>query len=81
VEGSDVHTWGTVTDISQNGCYVELMATFPVGAIVDLQLELNEIRAHVKGEVRVSYPCLGMGIAFREISDENRCDPFKCCAP
>jgi hypothetical protein len=72
VEGSDVHTWGTVTDISQNGCYVELMATFPVGAIVDLQLELNEIRAHVKGEVRVSYPCLGMGIAFREISDENR---------
>jgi hypothetical protein len=72
VEGIDVHTWGTVTDISQNGCYVELMATFPVGAIVDLQLELNEIRAHVKGEVRVSYPCLGMGIAFREISDENR---------
>ena len=72
VEGSDVHTWGTVTDISQNGCYVELMATFPVGAIVDLQLELNGIRAYVKGEVRVSYPCLGMGIAFREISDENR---------
>jgi hypothetical protein len=51
---------------------VELMATFPVGAIVDLQLELNGIGAHVKGEVRVSYPCLGMGIAFQEISDENR---------
>lgn len=72
VEGSDVHTWGTLTDISQHGCYVELMATFPVGANVDMQLELNGIRAHVKGEVRVSYPCLGMGIAFREISDENR---------
>ena len=36
VEGSDVHAWGTVTDVSQNGCYLELMATFPVGAIVDL---------------------------------------------
>ena len=72
VEGSDVHTWGTLTDISHHGCYVELMATFPVGANVDLELELNGIRAHVKGEVRVSYPCLGMGIAFREISDENR---------
>ena len=72
IEGSDVHTWGTVTDISQNGCYVELMATFPVGANVDMQLELNGIRAHLKGEVRVSYPCLGMGIAFRDLSDENR---------
>ena len=26
----------------------------------------------MKGEVRASYPCLGIGIAFREISDENR---------
>jgi hypothetical protein len=72
VEGSDVRTWGTLTDISQHGCYVELMATFPVGANVDLELELNGIRAQVKGEVRASYPCLGIGIAFREISDENR---------
>jgi PilZ domain len=72
VEGSDVRTWGTLTDISQHGCYVELMATFPVGANVDLELELNGIRAQVKGEVRVSYPCLGMGIAFREITDENQ---------
>jgi hypothetical protein len=72
VQGSDIRTWGTLTDISQHGCYVELMATFPVGAIVDLELELNGIRADVKGEVRVSYPCLGIGIAFREISDENR---------
>ena len=72
VQGSDVRTWGTLTDISQHGCYVELMSTFPVGANVDLELELNGIRADVKGEVRVSYPCLGIGIAFREISDENR---------
>jgi hypothetical protein len=71
-KGSDVRTWGTLTDISQHGCYVEMMATFPVGANVDLELELNGIRTHVVGEVRVSYPCLGMGIAFREISDEDR---------
>jgi hypothetical protein len=72
VQGSDIRTWGTLTDISQHGCYVELMATFPVGANVDLELELNGIRADVKGEVRLSYPCLGIGIVFREISDENR---------
>jgi PilZ domain-containing protein len=72
IKGSDIRTWGTLTDISLRGCYIEMMATFPVGATVDLLLELNGVRAEVTGEIRVSYPCLGMGIAFREISDANR---------
>jgi hypothetical protein len=72
VQGGDVRTWGTFTDLSASGCYVELKATFPVGAILDLELELNGIRTLVKGEVRVSYPFLGMGVAFREMTPENR---------
>jgi hypothetical protein len=72
VQGSDVSTWGTLTDISMGGCYVEMMATFPVGATVELVLELNGLRARVVGEIRVSYPCLGMGIAFRQVSDEDQ---------
>lgn len=71
-EGSDVRTWGTFTDISMTGCYVEMTATFPVGSRVDLALELHGIRTQVQGEVRVSYPYLGMGIAFVEISPQNR---------
>lgn len=72
VTGSDVRTWGTFTDLSMNGCYVEMTATFPRGAIVDLNLELNGLQVHTKGEVRVSYPFLGIGIAFRDMTDENR---------
>jgi PilZ domain len=72
VAGSAVRTWGTFTDISVTGCYVEMTATFPVGATVDLGLELHGVRVQVQGEVRVSYPYLGMGIAFTEISDQNR---------
>jgi PilZ domain len=71
-QGSDVRTWGTFTDLSVGGCYVELKATFPVGAIIDLALELNDVRAQLKGEVRVSYPFLGMGVAFRDITPESR---------
>ena len=41
-----------------------------MGAIVDLELELNGVRAEVKGEVRVSYPFLGMGVAFRDMTVE-----------
>lgn len=71
-EGSEIRTWGTLTDISMNGCYVEMTATFPVGSRVDLGLELHGVRFQVKGEVRVSYPLLGMGIAFTEISERDR---------
>jgi hypothetical protein len=71
VAGSDVRTWGTFTDISMTGCYVEMTATFPVGSRVDLSLELQGESVQVQGEVRVSYPCLGMGIAFTEITEQN----------
>jgi hypothetical protein len=41
VGGTDVRTWGTLTDLSIHGCYIEMTATFPVGAMVDLVLEIE----------------------------------------
>jgi PilZ domain len=52
VEGSDVGTWGTFTDLSMHGCYIEMAATYPVGAVVNLVLGLNGLQVYVKGEVR-----------------------------
>jgi hypothetical protein len=49
-----------------------MTATFPVGTVVDLALEALGVRVHTKGEVRVSYPFLGMGIKFKEIADEEK---------
>ena len=71
-EASDVRTWGTLSDISMHGCYIEMTATYPVGTCVDLTLEAVGVRVHVAGEVRVSYPFLGVGIAFREVAFEQR---------
>ena len=70
-EGCDVHTWATFNDISLHGCYVEAQATYPVGTNLQLKLEANGIRVESKGNVRVSYPYLGMGIAFVDMSDES----------
>ena len=39
VEGNDARMWGTVTDVSLHGCYVEMNTTFPVGTKVDLVLK------------------------------------------
>jgi PilZ domain len=64
---SDVRMWGTVTDVSLHGCYVEMNTTFPVGTKVDLVLKSFGIRIEAPGTVRASYPFLGMGICFAEI--------------
>lgn len=68
----DVRTWATFSDISLHGCYVEAQATYPVGAILHMKLEANGFRVETMGNVRMSYPYLGMGIAFEEMSEEDR---------
>jgi len=67
----DVHTWATFTDISLHGCYVEAQATYPTGTVLQMKLEANGVRVEITGNVRVSYPYLGMGIAFVNITEEN----------
>ena len=70
-EGIDVRTRAAaVSDISRSGCYVELQATSQVNTSVDMLITVNEIGVRVKGVVRTSYPLLGMGISFTEISKE-----------
>lgn len=68
----EVRTWATFTDISLHGCYVEAQATYPVGSVLRLKLEANGQRVEVTGNVRVSYPYLGMGIAFVEMTEDNQ---------
>ncbi|HTT20302.1 MAG TPA: PilZ domain-containing protein [Candidatus Sulfotelmatobacter sp.] len=70
-EGCDVRTWATLTDVSLHGCYVEEQATYPAGTLLHMKLEVNGIRFETKGKVRISYPYLGMGIAFEDMSEEN----------
>ena len=66
-QGSDVTMWGTLTDISLHGCYVEMHTTFPIDTKVDLVLTSFGIQIQARGTVRTSYPFLGMGIGFAEI--------------
>jgi hypothetical protein len=67
-----VAIWTTFTDISLHGCYVEATTTYRVGVKLGLKLEANGFRVETIGEVRVSYPHLGMGISFSQMSDEDR---------
>lgn len=67
-DGIEASMKARVTDISENGCYAEMQATSPPGAVLNLVVEVNGIRVSVRGTVQVCYPLLGMGIAFTEIT-------------
>lgn len=66
-EGNDARMWGTLTDVSLHGCYVEMNTTFPVDTKVDVVLKSFGIRIQASGTVRAAYPFLGMGIRFAEL--------------
>ena len=70
-EGCDVRTWATFSDVSLHGCYVEAQATYPAGTMLYMKLEASGVRLETKGNVRVSYPYLGMGVAFVDMSEES----------
>jgi hypothetical protein len=51
---------------------MEAAAGYAAGAILTLLIEVNGVRVEAMGEVRVTYPGLGMGICFTKLSDEDR---------
>ena len=71
-EGIDARMWGTLTDISLHGCYVEMSNTFPVDTKVNLVLKSCGIQIRAAGTVRASYPALGMGIRLSEVDPEQQ---------
>ncbi|HXE90655.1 MAG TPA: PilZ domain-containing protein [Terriglobales bacterium] len=70
--GSDVRVWGTLTDISLGGCYVESMSPLPAATEVALELESDSDRLRARAAVRVSHPGCGMGLEFLAMEEEDR---------
>jgi hypothetical protein len=60
-EGFEVRTWARVTDLSRSGCYIEMQATSPLNTAVNLPIEVNGLRLHVKGTVKTFLPHAGDG--------------------
>lgn len=61
---SGAHQWGTFTDLSQGGCYVETPAPLAAGQEVQLKLTVVGLTFSVTGRVAVSHPMFGMGVIF-----------------
>ncbi|MGH9733052.1 MAG: PilZ domain-containing protein [Candidatus Acidiferrales bacterium] len=62
---------GTITDISLNGCYVELLSPLPVDSAIVLAFNLDNATLHINGRVRTSQMSFGMGVSFTGMSPED----------
>jgi hypothetical protein len=71
-DDSQIRMWGTLTDISLRGSYVEMSSTLPIDTKVVLVIDASGMRIHAKGIVRISYPGLGMGILLTELASEQK---------
>lgn len=69
-EGFPVH--GQVKDIAQGGVYVETTTPLPTNTEVFVKMNVEDIQIEAQGVVRTSYPMVGMGISFQNITIENQ---------
>lgn len=59
-------------DISHTGCYIDTLNPIPEGSRVRLRLTHHDEVLEILGKVSYCAPRLGMGIAFTEITPEQK---------
>ncbi len=70
-DGGQAVTLGKLADISQGGCYVEMMTPFPAGTRLQMTLTVADVKIRLNGIVRVAHR-EGMGVQFTESAPEER---------
>ena len=70
--GMKTAVWGSLTDISRTGCYLETLTTLPRNAKCELLLNVEGIEVKVGAEVRVSHPSMGMGLQFTDVDPADQ---------
>jgi len=61
---SAIRMSGRVTEISRNGCYVDILNALPVGTLLDLRISCDQGTFSTKGSIIYVHPGIGMGVAF-----------------
>ena len=62
----------TCSDISEGGIFISAIQAFEEGEMLSVSIPVNGQRLTVKGEVKYLQHGIGMGIAFRELSSEQK---------
>jgi PilZ domain len=71
-EGSTVSIAVRISDLSNDGCYVDMRSPLPKGTSVVIKLIAATDTFEAEATVAYSDPHLGMGVSFREVRSEAR---------
>jgi len=63
--------WGTLTDISLGGCYINTFSPLRVGTDVVLLIKIDGRDINTKAKVITSHPGVGMGLEFEEFISQG----------
>jgi len=66
-EGSSRGFWGTMSDVSMGGCYIQTFSPMPAGTMLHFQIKASGFEIHGVGRVAACHPGVGMAIAFAAI--------------
>jgi hypothetical protein len=72
VDGMTYPIWASVTDLSSTGCYLEAAAPVPLTTKLEMVFDVEGHVIRANGEVRGSFPGVGMGVVFTAMSDSDR---------
>jgi PilZ domain len=63
--------WSKIGDISEGGCFVEMMIPLKAGTRLKISLWLKDNKVMAEGVVANSRPGFGVGIKFTEMSSQD----------
>ena len=64
--------WGTMSDISLGGCYIQTFSPMKKGAEVNFLIKIEAIEIRGSGTVVAMHPGVGMGIVFSHLAEPDR---------
>jgi hypothetical protein len=69
--GSAAHFSGRVSEISRQGCYVDILNALPVGTPINVLISRDEGIFVTKGKIIYVHEGFGMGVAFVDPSNDQ----------
>ncbi len=71
-ERADVRIASRVSELSQFGCYLDMMNPFPTGTMVLVKISAGDAFFEAKAKIVYSQPNMGAGVGFLEVSPESQ---------
>jgi hypothetical protein len=68
-ESADVRIATRVSELSLNGCYLDMMNPFPVGTLVLVKISAGDQYFQARSKIVYAQPNMGAGVSFLAVED------------